>query len=954
MATLRCPGCGAENRVDARFCLRCGATLSAHDENPPGPTHCPQCNVPLRSGARFCPACGHAQIVATAEETDVGAGPAQPSSPVAPTVGPDHGRGRGRLVVRWPGGETETHTLSRPVMRVGRAPDNDLVLTFPTVSAHHLRLEAIEGRAGVNVTDLHSTNGTMVKGRTISPGEPTPWLPGEVLRVGDLHGNSISMLLESEAGPSLHTMPLGMHRLAQLPNISIGRDPSSRLVLDHPTISRRHAEIVRRDGGHAIRDLGSVNGTFVNGERSVDWTPLRMGDVIQLGPYRMIYDGKAEQLSTSVSQGHRLDAMGLGVQVEGGKMILEDISLSVQGSEFVALVGGSGAGKSTLLKAMNGFRRATHGQMLIDGESLYAHLGAYRTVMGYVPQDDIIHRLLPVRRALWYAAKLRLPDATSEEIERRITDVLEMLDLTPHQHKPVKVLSGGQRKRVSIAAELLAEPDLIYLDEPTSGLDPGLEKRMMYDLNRLADQGRTVVLVTHATANIEQCNHVAFLVQGRLAYYGPPREAMDFFQARDFADIYLKLSEPIDAPGADLAPELQPHVARVRARLAGQSGTAPDSFPAGLLWSEHYLTSQTQQTYVGERQRHLDVTPPARVPGSERVRPARDSGLRQLAILARRQVDLIRHDVRTLFILLLMMPLIGFLFMAVNDVDAFVGRQMTEVGLRAELLASLGRESEDELRPEDVDRRAEYFPQQKASSLVVMLGLALTQAGTFGAAYEIVKERAIFRRERSVNLRVGAYVLSKALVLGLFAVVQVTSVLIVLGLKLDMRFDPIFDLLQWGVLELFITLLIAVFASIMLGLFISAAVPSTDVVLYVILIQLFTQIILSGTLFPLGDNPVSKLVPSYWTMDAMGATVDLNRLNEESVVCKVWEQAVPTEGGGARIQRGIACESAARDELDLSYAHSERHLLTTWAALSLQALVWGMATVWIQSRAKGE
>ncbi len=879
-------------------------------------------------------------------------------------------------MVRWPGGKTEEHTLSsvgsvRAHVTVGRATDNDVVLNFSTVSGHHLRLDVTATE--VRVTDLRSTNGTMLKGHKIAPDTPQVWQPGEVVRVGDLHGNSISMVLEGGGAPSLHTYPLGMHRLAQVPDIVIGRDPACQIKLDHPAVSRRHAQIMRRSderrdderrsderrgehgtasrSAHMIRDLGSVNGTFVNGQRITDWTPLQMGDVIQLGPYRLVYDGKAEQISTSVMQGHRLDAIGLGVRLPDGRMILQDVSISIHGSEFAALVGGSGAGKSTLLKAMNGFHQATDGRMLVDGEPLYANLGAYRTLMGYVPQDDIIHKILPVRRALWYSAKLRLPDATEAEIDRRIRNVLEMVDMSAHQNKPVRVLSGGQRKRVSIAAELLAEPDLLFLDEPTSGLDPGLEKKMMYDLNRLADQGKTVVLVTHATANIEQCNHVAFLVQGNLAYFGPPREAMAFFKAQDFADIYLKLSELVDPAGVKVPSELQPYVQAARARLGGDGR----SFPAGLLWAEAYRDSATQKRYVADRQAHLGPSKRPPEPGAPQGgRLMHDSALRQLLILARRQFDLIRHDVRTLFILLLMMPLIGVLFMAVSSKSAFTGRSVTEATLKQDLLAALGRASEDDLRDEDVDARADYQPLADSSNLVVMLGLALTQAGTFGAAYEIVKERPIFRREKAVNLKVGAYVLSKALVLGAFAVVQVASVLIIIGLKVDLEFEPIITAFPSGAIELYVTLVIAVFASIMFGLFISAVVPGPDVVLYVILVQLFTQIILSGTMFPLENNPASKLVPSYWTMDAMGASVDLNRLNSESLVCKVYQAEVPAPEGSVATQRGITCESAARDALELPYEHTQTHLLTAWLALGIQALVWGVATMIVQSRVKSD
>jgi ABC-type multidrug transport system ATPase subunit len=859
------------------------------------------------------------------------------------------------MVVRWPGGRQDSHPLLKPVLRVGRALDNDIVLDFPTVSGHHLQLDV--GPAEVQVTDLNSTNGTMLKGRRIPPGTSNLWRPGETIRVGDLHGNSISMVLQGEAAPALRTYPLDMHKLAHLNQIIIGRDPASQITLAHPSVSRQHAEISRQNGGRAIRDLGSVNGTFVNGQRVTGLTPLQMGDVVQIGPYKMVYDGQAERLTTSVSLGHRLDAMGIGVQVSGGKMILQDISVTVQGSEFAALVGGSGAGKSTMMKAMNGFHPATHGRMLIDGEPLYPNMDTYRTLMGYVPQDDIIHKTLPVRSALWYSAKLRLPDATHAEIDRRIADVLDMVDMKAHAAKPVKVLSGGQRKRVSIAVELLAEPELLFLDEPTSGLDPGLEKKMMYDLNRLADQGRTVVLVTHATANIEQCNHVAFLVRGNLAYYGPPQEAISFFGTRDFADIYLKLSEEVEPNNTRQLPtEIQPYCSTVESKLGNNGGGAAATYPAGLLWAEHYRRSSIYKQYVQDRQSNLGV---ARQPSQPAlpVKPnrTRDSALRQLFILARRQFDLIRHDVRTLFILLLMMPLIAFLFMMVSDESALSGLTgRTEEAMTEELMENLNIDDESELESGDVGEKVEYIPLQDASNLVTMLGLALTQAGTFGAAYEIVKERAIFRRERAVNLKVVSYVLSKAFVLGSFAVIQVFSVLLIMGLKLDMSFDPIFEFFPSGAAELFVTLFIAVMASIMFGLFISAVVPTQDVVLYIILIQLFTQIILSGTLFPLDNNPASKLVVSYWTMDAMGATVDLNQLNDDSLICQVGEREVPTPQGEMEKRRGIECESAARDELELPYEHTEEHLLTTWAALGLQALLWGAATMFVQSRVKGD
>ncbi|MCZ7674259.1 MAG: ABC transporter ATP-binding protein [Chloroflexi bacterium] len=229
---------------------------------------------------------------------------------------------------------------------------------------------------------------------------------------------------------------------------------------------------------------------------------------------------------------------GLTQKLSGGstqRIILDDVTLSIHPREFVALVGGSGAGKSTLMKAMSGFTPANSGQVLVNGDDLYANFGAYRSILGYVPQDDIIHGQLTVYSALNYAAQLRLPDAPPAEIETRIQRVIQEVELVGHEEKQVQSLSGGQRKRVSIAVELLAEPGLFFLDEPTSGLDPGLEKKMMYTMRQLADNGRTIILVTHATANIDQCTQVAFMSEGgKLAYFGPPKDALVFFQATDF------------------------------------------------------------------------------------------------------------------------------------------------------------------------------------------------------------------------------------------------------------------------------------------------------------------------------------------------------------------------------------------------------------------------------------
>ena len=837
------------------------------------------------------------------------------------------------VIFRWPGGDLDRRPVTGDIVRVGRHPANDIVLDFPAVSGRHLQISVAATPA--EILDLGSTNGTLLNGERLEPQVARPFLPGDVARIGDFTGNSVAVSIDrADVTSSAHLRPAGEASLSDSGAVVIGREPGCALQLNHPNVSRRHAQIAVRDGRHELRDLGSSNGTFVNGRRVTRPVALNVGDLIQVGPYSLAFDPARQGIQTMVARGHRFDALDLGVEVADGRMILEEVTLCVEAGEFVALVGGSGAGKSTLMKALNGYNRATHGRMLIDGRDLYPVLDTYRTEMGFVPQDDIIHRELPVRRALWYAARLRLPDATPVEIEARIDDALAMVEMTGHAEKPVRVLSGGQRKRVSIAVELLAQPTVLFLDEPTSGLDPGLEKKMMYDLNRLTDSGRTVVLVTHATGNIEQCHQVAFLSQGRLAYYGPPNQATGFFGARDFSDIYLKLSG--ESAAADAIPtELEPAFRSLSAR-----GRSPSPQDVGELWAERYRESEYFEKFVRLRQRSITagaIESADAGPGPSEV--THDSLLRQLWILMIRQFDLMWNDPFMMIVLLLVVPVVTALFAAVSEPDDFVGWRM-DVDQVREVLRF-------QLRGAPVDSTANYIPQPIAAKLCTMLCLIIAQAGTFGAAYLIVHERAIFKRERAVNLKVGSYVLSKALVLTLFGVLQAASALYVLSLRVELPSDPILSQLSSASVELFITLMLTMVASVMFGLFISAVAPSAEGVVYILLLQLFIQMVGSGTLFPIPDNPMTQLTVSRWSVNAIGSTAGLIELNEQSQGCRVVE--VPGGGGS-----DISCHNTpvSREDMALGYSHTPAHLMRLWTALMVHAIFWYLLTVVVQARKK--
>src|SRR5256886_10067264 len=339
--------------------------------------------------------------------------------------------------------------------------------------------------------------------------------------------------------------------------------------------------MVREGGTYRILDLNSTNHVYVNSELTTNHL-LKLGDEIRIGPYKLVYE--ANQLTQyDESNFIRIDALNLKKTGNNNVTLLSNLSFSIPPRKFVALVGGSGAGKSTLMDALNGLRPAQEGKVLYNGQDYYRNLAAFSTQLGYVPQDDIVHRDLTVERALYYAAKLRLPsDFTDEQIQQRINEVLEDVELTDRRDLLVKKLSGGQRKRVSIALELLANPSVFFLDEPTSGLDPGLDRKMMYLLRKLADKGHTILLVTHATNNINECDYVCFLAPGgRLVYFGPPEKAKTYFGKSEFAQIYNTLEPDRENPDVieeaearfKLSPDYQAYVSKpLQDTPAGSNG----------------------------------------------------------------------------------------------------------------------------------------------------------------------------------------------------------------------------------------------------------------------------------------------------------------------------------------------------------------------------------------------
>src|SRR5215472_1789258 len=354
--------------------------------------------------------------------------------------------------------------------------------------------------------------------------------------------------------------------------LRIGRAADNQVVVADLSVSRYHAELRREArGGFAIYDLGSHNGTYVNGQR-VGSAPVTERDIVSIGPatFRLVGEELQEFLDTGDIS---YIANDLTVTLPSGKVILDHVTFPLGERCLMGVIGPSGAGKSTLLGALTGIAPANHGTVLYDNRDLYVNYAELRNRIGLVPQENILHTQLTARRALGYAAELRFPRDTSKaERKHRIDEVLEALALTRHAGTKTAALSGGQQKRVNVALELLTKPSLLFLDEPTSGLDPGLDKSVMQQMADLAHDGRTVIVVTHSVANLDLCDRLLVIIPGgKIAYFGPPKDGLKHFNLPGWAEVF----QPFESqPNRDWQAEYRNSTYYKQYIVAGMEGAA--------------------------------------------------------------------------------------------------------------------------------------------------------------------------------------------------------------------------------------------------------------------------------------------------------------------------------------------------------------------------------------------
>ncbi|MGW4232584.1 FHA domain-containing protein [Streptomyces sp. NPDC004980] len=611
--------------------------------------------------------------------------------------------------------------------------------------------------------------------------------------------------------------PTTFHQLDLGRVMRIGRALENELVVSDLQVSRLHAEFrATPDGRFEIRDLGSHNGTYVNGQ------PLNKSGSALIGPNDIVGVGHStfrlvgDRLEEFVDTGEvSFSARHLTVTVDGGKDILKDVSFGVPEKSLIAVIGPSGSGKSTLLKALTGYRPANQGDVLYDNRNLYKQFAELRQRIGLVPQDDILHKELTVTRALRYAAKLRFPaDTTEAERTARIHEVLAELKLDIHKDKRITSLSGGQRKRVSVALELLTKPSLIFLDEPTSGLDPGMDRDVMQLLRGLADDGRTVLVVTHSVAELAICDKLLVMAPGgSVAYFGPPEEALNFFGYTSWADVFSAFENYRDYD-----------------------------------WAGRWRGSQHYQMYAAD----IDAVAaqPVHMPPPQQIRPPKPSGwTAQLWTLMRRYISVIASDKGFLLLMVLLPAVLGVVSVVIP----------AEFGLA---------------EPDPPSRF-----NGKAGTIMLILAVGMCFAAAANSVRELIKERVIYERERATGLSRSAYLLSKVIVLGVITAFQgvilcgigfSTRQLPEEGLFMPPAVEICLSIIVLGFVSMMFGLMISALVK-------TAEKTMPLLVMFAIVQVVFTGVLFQVYGSP-GLEQFAWLMPSRWAVAAAGTTLDLAHL----------------------------------------------------------------------------
>jgi ABC-type multidrug transport system ATPase subunit/ABC-type multidrug transport system permease subunit len=752
------------------------------------------------------------------------------------------------------------------VVRIGRSPDSDIVLDYPMISWEHARI--VERNGQFVIEDLNSRNGTAIN-ELQNRITQAALMPQDDVYLGSFKIPASRLLSDRRVvvGEAAY-QAVNFARDSMI----VGRDPQCDLPIDHPMVSWHHARLARTSEGTTVEDLGSLNGTFVDGVRVSGRMTIAAGQEVGIGSFRfqLLDNGSLERREY---QGNvSIQAVEVMVNAPDGKRLLDPISLTVYPSELVALMGPAGAGKTTFLKALNGYTPPAGGQVLFNGSDLYRSYDLFRQQMGYVPQDDIVHSQLTVREALYFSAKLRT-DLTDKEIDERIDKILDELGILDKKNSIIgsperKVLSGGQRKRVNIALELISDTPVLFLDEPTSGLSSYDAEGVVDLLKRLSQEGKTIITTIHQPS-IDVFRKFDNLIMisrdsggtGALVFFGPAYpDSIQFFH-----------NQP--AHTSSTRPEIGKN---------GDGELSPEMLLTGLAksrtpdWCDRFAKSRYRKQFVEDR---AGQAPAA---GEQAGSATRGIGLKQWFTLVRRNLILKIRDRAQFIILLLQAPLFALLIALVFSV------------LKEPSAIVVGRNGIPMDNPQQ-------FTELTGSIVGIefLLVVAAIWFGCNNAARDVVGEWTIFQRERMVNLKLPSYVFSKFAILTVLCVFQCLTLLGIVYALCHLKCD----FLQTAAILITSSLVGAA-----LGLAISSRSSSTESAIALLPVVLLPVIALGGGIRAVYKMPepaqwLSYAVPSRWAFEA-------NMVNEaKGHVCGYLPGAKPWDScpsGGRGIDAAVA------------------------------------------------
>ena len=755
----------------------------------------------------------------------------------------------------------------------GAANDIQIPVTIPYVSRGHCVFQK-DDRGRWQVVDTHSANGLVFNGQRVAShylndgdkiyigtdpnqcvlilfssreeemeAEHTVVFDGDSYAGDGSDGRSSSQGVVTSTA-NVGTDVVGSYSLVGVQRCVIGRAPECNIVLNHPTVSRQHCIVAKTNGQYYVYDNNSTNGVILNGQQLQGATPLNQMDRISIAGYSFIFCDEY-LYSYEPTGGVSIAVSGLCKKVGKGaneKTITNDVNLYIEPNKFVAIIGGSGAGKTTLLNCMSGMTGFTSGEVLINGESILTSGKTLRSLMGYVPQQDIVYDSLTLERMLWYSAKLRMPpDTSADEIRRKIDETLSVVELSDHRKTLISKLSGGERKRASIAVELLASPRLFFLDEPSSGLDPGTEKHLMQMLKRLSGTGKTVIMVTHTVQNLDLCDTVICMGRGgRLCYAGPPKEALRFFRKSQYTDIY---------------DELNTNSVACAERFGKVAAGQPQS-------------------------RSVGGAPDAERPA--KIRKGPKAMAREFLVMSQRYVEILANN-RARLALLLAMPIVLTLLVCIAfQADGSLYNTLMSVTGGA---FSMTRQT------------FPFYVAGDTMSLMFAFSCAGFWVGIFNSIQEVSKERPIYEREKFAGVGSVPYVLSKFVPLTVLCFVQAAVMCLIINLmtgtcatvagNVDAPTSVAYGMAADGVvlgsglmwLENFVTTFLCVLSAMCLGLVISALV-SNDMALVLCPVCLMPQILFAGVVSPLAGitKTISEVITCKWSCLAYFVSAGVNDL----------------------------------------------------------------------------